>query len=47
MSQGDMVEVTDNNSIGWWQVRTLTSPSRTGYVPSNYLAKDQSVESEP
>ncbi|XP_048842338.1 tyrosine-protein kinase SRK2 [Brienomyrus brachyistius] len=46
---GDNLEVLHKHTEEWWIVRALTgiSASKEGYVPSNYLAAQESVYAEP
>ncbi|XP_041043965.1 tyrosine-protein kinase SRK2 [Carcharodon carcharias] len=45
---GEMLEVTDQSSDNWWLARSLVrGDGRQGYIPSNYVAPDHSIEAEP
>jgi hypothetical protein len=43
--KGDKVRVLNNADGDWWQAQLTTSPKK-GYIPSNYVAKAQSIEAE-
>jgi hypothetical protein len=43
--KGDKVRVLNNADGDWWQAQLTTSPKK-GYIPSNYVAKVQSIEAE-
>ena len=42
---GDQIEVIDKSNPGWWYVKSLETGSM-GYLPSNYIAKQESIQSE-
>lgn len=46
---GDKLEVLHKYTEEWWIVRALTgiSANEQGYVPSNYLAPQESLDAEP
>uniref|UniRef100_V9KDF7 Tyrosine-protein kinase n=1 Tax=Callorhinchus milii TaxID=7868 RepID=V9KDF7_CALMI len=45
---GDQLQVIDQSLETWWLAKSL-KPGRTrqGYIPSNYVALDNSIEAEP
>uniref|UniRef100_UPI00398F0612 tyrosine-protein kinase FRK n=1 Tax=Pristiophorus japonicus TaxID=55135 RepID=UPI00398F0612 len=45
---GERLEVTDQSLDNWWLARSLKQGAgRQGYIPSNYVALDRSIEAEP
>ena len=46
---GDQLEALDKSTGDWWVARALSgvSASQQGYIPSNYVAPVESIESEP
>ncbi|CAL8311657.1 unnamed protein product [Lota lota] len=46
---GDTLEALDKSTGDWWIAKALTGVSATkqGYIPSNYVAPVESIESEP
>ena len=46
---GDKLEALDKSAGDWWVARALTglSVSQKGYIPANYVAPVESIESEP
>lgn len=45
---GDMLEIVSSSGV-WWSAKKIDSHGRvaTGFVPFNYLARAESVESQP
>ena len=44
-SKGELLEVLNNLDGDWWQARSLES-MKEGYIPSNYVARHQTIEAE-
>lgn len=50
---GDKLQVLDKSHKGWWLARHLekradsSSQQLQGYIPSNYVAEDRSLQAEP
>ncbi|GCC28779.1 tyrosine-protein kinase FRK [Chiloscyllium punctatum] len=45
---GEMLEVTDQSLDNWWLARSLwRDDNKQGYIPSNYVALDCSIEAQP
>jgi len=44
--KGEIVEIIDDTQGDWWYARSRTTKLE-GYIPSNYVAKVKSLESEP
>jgi len=44
--KGEHLIIIDDKQGDWWYARSKSS-SREGYIPSNYIAKLQSIEAEP
>ena len=46
---GDKLEALDKSAGEWWFARALTgiSVSKQGYIPANYVAPVESIDSEP
>ena len=44
--KGDVLEVLNDTQGDWWYARSKIS-KQEGYIPSNYIAKLKSLESEP
>ena len=44
--KGEIVEVINDTQGDWWFARSRTTKLE-GYIPSNYVAKVKSLESEP
>ncbi|XP_072107719.1 tyrosine-protein kinase FRK [Mobula birostris] len=45
---GERLEVIDQSLDNWWLARSLKrGRGRQGYIPSNYVAPDRSIEAEP
>ncbi|CAF0782316.1 unnamed protein product [Brachionus calyciflorus] len=47
LKKGDIIYVARQQQNGWWLVRSSLNPSRTGFVPSKYIASLDSLESKP
>ena len=49
--KGDLLEIVNDTQGDWWFARGKSSKTVTGknegYIPSNYVAKVKSLESEP
>jgi fyn-related kinase len=46
--KGDILEVLDSKTYGaWWLAKHITTDSKEGFIPSQYVAKFESVESQP
>ena len=45
MRKGDFVEITNRKSTAWWKAKNESG--QEGWIPSNYVAKRDSLESEP
>lgn len=47
--KGDLLEIVNDTQGDWWFARSKTprSGKTEGYIPSNYVAKVKSLESEP
>ncbi|PAA72152.1 hypothetical protein BOX15_Mlig001734g1, partial [Macrostomum lignano] len=45
-NKDEMLEVVDSGQGPWWMARGLTT-GRQGYVPSNFLAQAETIDSEP
>eukprot|EP00045_Choanoeca_perplexa_P006657 m.57320 g.57320 ORF g.57320 m.57320 type:complete len:503 (+) comp13722_c0_seq1:274-1782(+) len=43
--KGEKLVILNNSDGDWWQARSLAT-QQTGYIPSNYVAEVQSIESE-
>lgn len=43
--KGERLQVIDNNDGDWWLARSLVSQNE-GYIPSNYVAPEQSVNAQ-
>ncbi|CAF1331256.1 unnamed protein product [Didymodactylos carnosus] len=43
--KGDLLEIVSRQNNAWWKARSDTG--REGYIPSNYVARRDSLESEP
>lgn len=43
--KGDKLKILNNSDGDWWQAQ-LMGPNTVGYIPSNYVAKIQSIEAE-
>eukprot|EP00037_Helgoeca_nana_P018040 m.172092 g.172092 ORF g.172092 m.172092 type:complete len:514 (-) comp24268_c0_seq1:182-1723(-) len=43
--KGQKLKILNNSDGDWWQAQ-LSGTTRTGYIPSNYVAPCQSIESE-
>ena len=43
--KGDKLLILNNQDGDWWQARGLTS-GKEGYIPSNYVAPQESVKSK-
>eukprot|EP00049_Salpingoeca_infusionum_P023298 m.11367 g.11367 ORF g.11367 m.11367 type:complete len:513 (+) comp5709_c0_seq1:453-1991(+) len=43
--KGDMLKIINNSDGDWWQAQHSVT-GKTGYIPSNYVAKTQSIEAE-
>ena len=39
------MQVMNNSDGDWWQAQ-LVGTNKVGYIPSNYVAKAQSIEAE-
>lgn len=44
--KGEIVEIINDTQGDWWYARSRTT-KQEGYIPSNYVAKVKSLESEP
>ncbi len=44
--KGEILEILNDTQGDWWYARSKTS-KQEGYIPSNYVAKVKSLESEP
>ena len=44
--KGEVLEILNDTQGDWWYARSKTSKLE-GYIPSNYVAKVKSLESEP
>jgi len=44
--KGEIVEIINDTQGDWWYARSRTTKLE-GYIPSNYVAKVKSLESEP
>ena len=44
--KGDQLEIINDTQGNWWYARSR-STKKEGYIPSNYVAKLKSLESEP
>lgn len=50
---GDKLQVLDTSHEGWWLARHLekrgagSGQQLEGYIPSNYVAEDRSLQAEP
>eukprot|EP00054_Salpingoeca_dolichothecata_P016216 m.94704 g.94704 ORF g.94704 m.94704 type:complete len:502 (-) comp21875_c0_seq1:229-1734(-) len=45
-NKGDKLKVLNSSDGDWWQAQHIGS-GKTGYIPSNYVAKCKSIEAEP
>lgn len=45
MRKGDFLEITNRKSTAWWKAKNENG--QEGWIPSNYVAKRDSLESEP
>lgn len=43
--KGDKLKILNNSDGDWWQAE-LVSSKKVGYIPSNYVARAQSIEAE-
>ncbi|XP_071836067.1 tyrosine-protein kinase STK-like isoform X1 [Apostichopus japonicus] len=44
-SKGDVFEILDRSDSAWWLARSRVT-KREGYIPSNYIARQKSLEAE-
>ena len=44
-AKGEQLEILNNKDGDWWLARSLVTGSE-GYIPSNYVAEQQTVEAE-
>uniref|UniRef100_A0A1I7S752 Tyrosine-protein kinase n=1 Tax=Bursaphelenchus xylophilus TaxID=6326 RepID=A0A1I7S752_BURXY len=44
--RNDLLEVLNDSLGDWWYARSLAT-SKVGYIPSNYVAKHQSISAQP
>ena len=44
--KGEILEIINDTQGDWWYARSKTT-KHEGYIPSNYVAKVKSLESEP
>lgn len=44
--KGTQLEILNDTQGDWWYARSLAN-GKEGYIPSNYIAKSKSLESEP
>lgn len=44
--KGNQLEILNDTQGDWWYARSLVTGAE-GYIPSNYIAKSKSLESEP
>ena len=42
-AKGELLEVLNNADGDWWQAKS-TVTGKTGYIPSNYVARDDSIK---
>jgi len=45
IKKGELIYIVDDKEEGWWLVKTKSS-GQEGYIPSNYIAKFQSLDAE-
>jgi hypothetical protein len=46
--KGDILEILDCKTYGaWWLAKHVANPLKKGFIPSQYVAKLESVESQP
>jgi hypothetical protein len=43
--KGDLLEITNKKNTAWWKAKNESG--QEGWIPSNYVAKRDSLESEP
>lgn len=43
--KGERLQVLDNTDGDWWLAKSMTT-QREGYIPSNYVAQEQSIKSQ-
>lgn len=43
--KGERLQIIDSSDGDWWLAKSLTT-QREGYIPSNYVAPEKSVQSE-
>uniref|UniRef100_A0AC34FN24 Tyrosine-protein kinase n=1 Tax=Panagrolaimus sp. ES5 TaxID=591445 RepID=A0AC34FN24_9BILA len=44
--KNDILEILNDMQGDWWYARSLQS-GKTGYIPSNYVAKEKSIDAQP
>lgn len=44
--RNEILEVLNDNLGDWWYAKSVAS-SKVGYIPSNYVAKHQSINAQP
>ncbi|KAI6203479.1 Tyrosine-protein kinase [Aphelenchoides besseyi] len=44
--RNELLEVLNDMQGDWWYARSLAT-NRSGYIPSNYVARDQSIDAQP
>ncbi|CAJ0921983.1 unnamed protein product, partial [Mesorhabditis belari] len=44
--KGELLDVVDTTQGEWWFARSRSS-GRTGYIPSNYVAQEKSLDAQP
>uniref|UniRef100_A0A7E5A1Q2 Tyrosine-protein kinase n=1 Tax=Panagrellus redivivus TaxID=6233 RepID=A0A7E5A1Q2_PANRE len=44
--KNDVLEVLNDMQGDWWYARSLAS-GKTGYIPSNYVAREKSIDAQP
>ncbi|KAI6229055.1 Tyrosine-protein kinase [Aphelenchoides fujianensis] len=44
--RNELLEVINDMQGDWWYARSLAT-NRTGFVPSNYIARDKSIDAQP
>ena len=42
--KGDLLEITSKTNVAWWKAKNENG--QEGWIPSNYVAKRDSLESE-
>ena len=44
-SKGERLEILNNTDGDWWQARSLET-FKEGYIPSNYVAENKTIQAE-